>query len=329
MPAQLTYAHHAPSGAIIHVSDAANGAACDCICPGCDRPLIAKQGDRLEWHFAHEGDACEGAIESALHRAAKQVVARARSILLPARDFPPLPKSDPRSFDYHGASEETPLGERRPDVLTWADVDGKRHHLLVEIKVTHAVDDAKRAYLMLNELPCIEITLDPKDAERLSDPGELRAEVLERAPRSWIYHPHMKTAARRRHEMEVADRRAEIDGLREKIQEMTREPYRAAAKAKEEERAAWTEAETQRRRVDRLSLRLGGLETIQHLRSEDAELTQRLRILQGAIAEARAELADLRLDISAHDPARSPDLPANADEAADVWWDPTHTGRAA
>jgi len=37
----------------VDVSNVPRGAACNCICPSCKAPLIAKQGKLKEWHFAH------------------------------------------------------------------------------------------------------------------------------------------------------------------------------------------------------------------------------------------------------------------------------------
>lgn len=35
------------------VHDVERGLSCNCICPSCDTPLIAKQGEDKAWHFAH------------------------------------------------------------------------------------------------------------------------------------------------------------------------------------------------------------------------------------------------------------------------------------
>lgn len=35
------------------VADVPRGGKCGCICPSCKTPLIARQGDLKEWHFAH------------------------------------------------------------------------------------------------------------------------------------------------------------------------------------------------------------------------------------------------------------------------------------
>lgn len=42
------------SGAIRFPEEVPRGAACGCFCPECASPLIARQGDARQWHFAHE-----------------------------------------------------------------------------------------------------------------------------------------------------------------------------------------------------------------------------------------------------------------------------------
>lgn len=42
------------SGQIRFVGDVPRGAACGCVCPTCSSPLVAKQGEKNSWHFAHE-----------------------------------------------------------------------------------------------------------------------------------------------------------------------------------------------------------------------------------------------------------------------------------
>ncbi len=41
------------SGQLVDVGSVKRGNACDCICPSCNTPLVARKGDEKEWHFAH------------------------------------------------------------------------------------------------------------------------------------------------------------------------------------------------------------------------------------------------------------------------------------
>ena len=44
---------HTDSGQLVDVSGVKNGLACGCICPSCNLPLEARQGEIRNWHFAH------------------------------------------------------------------------------------------------------------------------------------------------------------------------------------------------------------------------------------------------------------------------------------
>lgn len=76
----------------VDVSEVKRGRKCNCICPSCKTPLIARQGEVNDWHFAH---ACKGVSSQTENRCeysfglsvtlmAKQVIATASSIELPS-----------------------------------------------------------------------------------------------------------------------------------------------------------------------------------------------------------------------------------------------------
>ncbi len=82
---KLTIARHA-SGRMIDIRTAENGLDCDCTC-SCGERLVARQGGERDWSFAHESGAdCTGAIESALHRAAKQVLEEEKRLYVGSYD---------------------------------------------------------------------------------------------------------------------------------------------------------------------------------------------------------------------------------------------------
>jgi len=49
----IPFGYHVSSGDFLDVSDVANGKNNGCVCPSCDTPLIARQGEENDWHFAH------------------------------------------------------------------------------------------------------------------------------------------------------------------------------------------------------------------------------------------------------------------------------------
>ena len=74
-----------PNGTPTHISEAERGLKCGCICPLCRKDLVARQGKVMGHHFAHaKGAECAHAVETALHLAAKDILAKRREIVLPA-----------------------------------------------------------------------------------------------------------------------------------------------------------------------------------------------------------------------------------------------------
>lgn len=71
-------------GRLQHVSEVQRGLACGCTCPACGDYLIARKGPIREHHFGHAADHdCRTAVETALHMAARELLASRREIVLP------------------------------------------------------------------------------------------------------------------------------------------------------------------------------------------------------------------------------------------------------
>lgn len=76
----------------VDASEVKKGLDCECICPSCKTPLIARQGDINEWHFAHASrnvskeieDKCEYSFWVSVTLMAKQAIASAETITLPS-----------------------------------------------------------------------------------------------------------------------------------------------------------------------------------------------------------------------------------------------------
>lgn len=68
----------ATGGRLVHIDGVPSGLACNCVCPGCGRQMVAKKGSVQAHHFAHyaqqDGRTCMSAGETALHKLAKRVL---------------------------------------------------------------------------------------------------------------------------------------------------------------------------------------------------------------------------------------------------------------
>ena len=149
-------------GALIHVSKVESGLTCDCICPSCHERLVARKGGFRVHHFAHlSGESCSGALESTLHIFAKEILSEEKRITLPAvsielsSDRRPLVLADSKTYEVDSVREEKKVGDIKPDLILKI---GQRE-LLVEVYVTHKVDNLKIETIKELGLSAIEINL--------------------------------------------------------------------------------------------------------------------------------------------------------------------------
>lgn len=171
-PDRLYFAR-AQTGAVVQVKDVQRGLACQCTCLGCGGRLVAKQGTKVVWHFAHDQPADQRSCgETALHLAAKTVLLTLPAIWLPSAEWslPSLRDSTGRELPVlaHGASQkvaiisvELEVGQRCAlgDVRLDALLTTSAGPVGVEVLVTHAVDETKKATLAALQLPALEVDL--------------------------------------------------------------------------------------------------------------------------------------------------------------------------
>lgn len=217
-------------GSVVHITEidpvTERGLACGCICAQCGEQLVARVGSVRQRHFAHHRICeCVGADESALHRFAKEVFTRHHALrvpearvwvdaemLMPLKPRPALQQgklipwrdrltrlvSSPSTVRYREAVLEQPLPNGlRPDV-TLIREKGKPP-FLVEIRVRHAVDEAKEAALKELGLPCIEIDLSEHGVtlDSFNRRGiELLVMLAEGSEKSWLCIPGEQEIAR-------------------------------------------------------------------------------------------------------------------------------------
>ena len=187
----------AADGSLLHISAVPSGLACGCVCPACERRLVARKGPRTAHHFAHYGvgAGCGRAVETNAHIWAKQVLERTRQILLPAIEAEEAGRREvarPASmFRFDEVRLEKRFGDIVPDVVVRA---GSRE-LLVEVYVTHRCDAAKVAKIRTGSVSAMEVDLSGLRTSQ--DPKQVGAALLRGAPRAWLYNPFVEEAARK------------------------------------------------------------------------------------------------------------------------------------
>jgi hypothetical protein len=98
---RIPFALRASDGEMVDVNDVPNGLACDCICPSCKTPLVARQGNDREWHFAHApkgvydktSNECKYSVYVSIGLMAKRLFLTCKTVSLPDF-FIRLPKRD-------------------------------------------------------------------------------------------------------------------------------------------------------------------------------------------------------------------------------------------
>ena len=144
---------------LIHVDKARKGKECKCTCPHCDVKLVARQGDRNRWHFAHDNGAdCGKARMTALHMLAQQIIQEEKKIRTPRYEDAYFTKeSTIITFNKILVEEQVVTSEinRRPDCIGISN----DHDIWIEIKVTHEVDKIKQCDIQKENITCLEVDL--------------------------------------------------------------------------------------------------------------------------------------------------------------------------
>ncbi len=183
---------------LISIDEVESGLACGCICPACEKPLVARKGKFKQYHFAHyNAPDCNGGLETAMHIQAKNWIAQSETFTTPFLLYPNTP---------HLIFPETPIPvdkvwlEKRldgiiPDVI----IQSKGKLLLVEIVVNNPVSWEKARKIREQSLAAIEIdvkhlfrSLYHKQNFALADDGFRKELVNGTSCKSWLHNPKLR-----------------------------------------------------------------------------------------------------------------------------------------
>lgn len=155
-------------GKMAYIEDVENGYKCGCFCACCNQPLVAKNGGTLKiHHFAHKNAECKHAYETMVHVLAKEVFAEIyKDYKVPQKKIyykNNFDKNNSKCLDistlferFIDVKSEQMIEDIIPDIIL-KDVNGRE--LIVEIKVTHGVDENKRGKIEKAKLSCVEFDL--------------------------------------------------------------------------------------------------------------------------------------------------------------------------
>ena len=188
---KLTYGKK-QDGLLVHVDDVLRGMACNCTCPGCGAPLIARKGEKKQHHFAHANGAdCAGARMTALHTLAQQIIQDERKIRTPRfKEYYENPSNLIR-FESVLLEQRFKTAEinRRPDCVGIFKMGDKQYEVWIEIKVKHAIDEEKKKDIERLRAICMEIDLSNLLDKEYTKDSVRHALFDEYDNKEWINYP--------------------------------------------------------------------------------------------------------------------------------------------
>jgi hypothetical protein len=216
----IVVAKHANDGVRKHITDVPSGLACNCVCFGCGKRLVARKGEGGRAHsFAHLPDEvtpdCSWAAETELHIICKEIIARHGKVtfpevMVPDQDGRQRLVSPKRCVEFASVEIEKPAGQVIPDVVATMH-DGRR--VFIEILNTHACPPEKLAKLSKMDVDVLEIDVSNYRDHALDELDEI---VLHIAPRKVIQSAALRAMANRLEQEKAkrqSQRRAEADRL--------------------------------------------------------------------------------------------------------------------
>lgn len=191
---KLTYALDTISKRLISVDEVERGVKCNCICPKCQKPLVAKKGIKNQHHFAHQQDYnCTGYYMTTLHLLAEQIIEENKRVMFPKYKEIPAQSVSFKDIEKELRNDRKDL---QPDIVGITP-DGERW--AIEIYYTHAIDEAKKEKIKNSEISCLEIDI----SQQVLNEELLTKFLLESTEnRKWINNPNYDKEIRYRQEIE-------------------------------------------------------------------------------------------------------------------------------
>ena len=183
------------NGELTHVSKVSRDDRSGYLCPQCGQRVVPRLGLERRHHFAHLTDTdCHGALETALHLVAKEILSRSEVFMVPDAVLEwnghRHVVSKAQYIRYSDVHTEKSLGGIRPDAALIRP--GKPNPLLVEVLVTHKADEVKLRRLKAMGYPCVEVDVSSALSDNSFDPELLEQILLHDASpllKRWICIP--------------------------------------------------------------------------------------------------------------------------------------------
>ena len=175
----LTYAFNSEKK-LVYIDSVKNGLECGCICPGCKENLVAKNDGKIrEHHFSHKSNTdCVSGFQTMIHLLAKDIIFETKLL--------PLAQNG-RLIVVSDVKLEVNLEKLKiiPDILSTVYLLLNNQitipvPFIVEIYVTHKVEEEKANVIKNAGIPAVEIDLSNSTA---STKEQLFQEIYN--PKNW------------------------------------------------------------------------------------------------------------------------------------------------
>ncbi|MDP3445464.1 MAG: hypothetical protein Q8T08_21610 [Ignavibacteria bacterium] len=183
---------------LVHISEIQpheSGLRCNCVCPKCGERLQAKlprtKKDFTPRFVHHRAITCDYAAETAIHMKAKEIIEKEKHLFLPELvvEYKGLRKEafPYKKVDFDHVKLEHRMNNIIPDIVAYK----KNIPLIIEIKITHAIDYVKSNKIETLEISAIEIDLSYLKTN--FDPNSLYEEIISNTKnKKWVYHRKKK-----------------------------------------------------------------------------------------------------------------------------------------
>ena len=141
---------------LLTIEEVESGLGCNCVCPACEKQLIARKGDVKAHHFAHyKSEDCLSGLETALHKLSKEIISKSKIFTTPILYYPNTHFEifEEIEIPIDNVILEKKVGEFIPDIV----IETKGKKLLIEIVVSNSVSWQKLQRIKSENLPTIEI----------------------------------------------------------------------------------------------------------------------------------------------------------------------------
>lgn len=186
-----------------HISEVENGLKCNCVCPACEKKLVARNGGKKRvHHFAHyENIECKYGVQTSIHIAAKNILEEKLRIMVPEVSVflnTEIEKLEFGGFISHGEYQilssarniefdsvvlEKRLHKYIPDVIAKT----RDKQMIIEIAVTHFVGRKKLDQIIESKISALEIDLSKiKNDFNYIDLEQLIIQGLEN--KKWLFN---------------------------------------------------------------------------------------------------------------------------------------------